>query len=283
MADPIWFSGSSGDVADSRMDAWRRERTGVLEGDASRAQRANELNMQAFLGERARADAMQERDLNRNAIASEAASRTMLNRNQAAQSRADALMLNQQEQPLRDANVAMVKAQTAQINAKTGLDPTTERYNLQLAQSAAVNGGFLAPDHAEKQYGLPSDTSKILYNISKSAQAEIDKQDEELKAAADTMTAWSKNSTALAALKKPEGGFFSGPDKKLQSDYETNLQRLTQMQEQLRKRVEFLQSAKKQDILNQLNPDPQTGAWIYKSPWRPWRLPPEGQTFWQVD
>lgn len=76
MATPIWFSGSSPDAAFAREDAWRRERTGVLEGDRSARAQADAMTLQAFLNNQAREDRLREVDFNRNWQSQEAASRT---------------------------------------------------------------------------------------------------------------------------------------------------------------------------------------------------------------
>lgn len=281
MADnTIWFSGSSPDIARANEDAWRRgEYLTTATGNAERAQHASDLNMQAFLGERARADQLREQDLSRNQDVAQANIRNQANTRDFQARQAELAATRAEQAPMRAATVDYYKAQTA----KMGADPTAEKYNLALAQAAAENGSLLRPDHAAQDFGLPSQTSKILYQLSKANQAEFDKQDAEYQSAADTLTTYNKNSAALTALQKetPKGGWFSSPDAKIQANYDANVQRLTQLQSQLQKRVDFLQSPKKQDILNKLTLDPATGVWTYRSPWRGWRMPGVGEFFRQ--
>lgn len=263
MATPIWFSGSSPDAAFAREDAWRRERTNVLEGDrASRAQ-AEAQSWQAFFNNQQREDQLREIDLSRNQRAEEVAMAQQNNMRNFFAGQAERASDKAEQRPLMEATIAELNARTKSMNPL-----------FKVAQSAAENGLITDPKEAAKQFSIPLDTAKALHTQSKMVQQQIDKEDAELTSAASQLTRYMAARNALKTLgDAPKGGMFwdSQATKDAKAKHVADAAEQERIISQLQKRADYLLGAKGQPLVDRLETNPDTGAYIYNPPPRPWR------------
>lgn len=260
---PIWFSGSSPDAAFAREDQWRRERTNVLEGDRAARANAEAMTFSAFLNNQNREDQLREVDLSRNQRAEEMAMTRDINMRNFFAGQAERASEKAEQRPWMEAQIAETKARTASMNPL-----------LKIAQDAAYNGLILDPKEAARQFSIPLDTAKALHTQSKMVQQQIDKEDAELTSAASQLTRYMAARNALKTLgDAPKGGMFwdSQATKDAKAKHVADAAEQEQIISQLQKRADYLLGAKGQPLVDRLETNPDTGAYIYNPPPRPWR------------
>lgn len=254
--------------------------TRTAEGNRAAAADAERFNIQAFLQAQAADEAARERDsaMRANLFQNEMARRASAEQNAFARS-IDARNFAAQQadkQRAERVNAPYLEAQTGLVKAQTKAAETNGNFNLKLghemASRAAQQGLILSADDAMKKFGLPKEAAESYFMQSKDVQNAYDAQDAELSSAAKIMTAFSKAKREVDALNAtPVASDFWLPGTPNADARKIDLSKPKQVMDALQKRVDYLQSNRRQDILNQLEVDPETGVYTPIIPQRPWR------------
>lgn len=278
MARGFYLYGGTPDALANQQFGYDQFFTRTAEGNRAAMADAERFNIQAFLQAQAADEDARQRDAamraslfqneqSRGAAAEQNAfARSIDARNFAAQE------ANRKKQ--EEINAPLLKAQTElmQAQAKSAAENTNLKLGHELATRAAEQGLILSPKDAEQKFGLPQQTASLYFERSKDIQNALDAQDAEIQSAAKIMTAYQQAKRQLAELAaKPVDSDFwvSGTPNADARKVETD--RIEKALQILQPRVDFLQSNRRQDILSQLQVDPETGVYTPILPQRPWR------------
>lgn len=278
MAREFFLYGSNPDALASQQFGYDQFFTRTAEGNRAAMADAERFNIQAFLQAQAADEAARERDnvmranLAQNNLARQSAAeqtgfaRMIDARNFAAQE-ANRKQQEQINAPIIAAQTELMKAQAKAANENTGL-----KMGHELASRAASQGLIFSPKDAEQKFGLPAQTASLYFEQAKDVQNAIDAQDAELESAAKIMTAYQQAKRKLAEVTaKPIDSDFWVPGTPNADARKVETDQIEKTIQLLQPRVDFLQSNRRQDILSQLQVDPETGVYTPILPQRPWR------------
>ena len=278
MARAFYLYGSSPDSLASQQANYDALFTRTAEGNRAAMADAERFNIQAFLQAQAADEAARERDnvmranlvqndLSRKSAAEQTGFARMIDARNFAAQEANRKQQEQINAPIIAAQTELMKAQAKAANENTGL-----KMGHELASRAAQQGLIFSPKDAEQKFGLPSQTASLYFEQSKDVQSAIDAQDAEIANAAKVMTAYQQAQRKLAEISaKPIDSDFWTPGTPNADARKVETDRIQKVIDVLRPRVEFLQSNRRQDILSQLQIDPETGTYVPILPQRPWR------------
>jgi hypothetical protein len=278
MARGFYLYGSNPDALANQQFGYDQFFTRTAEGNRAAMADAERFNIQAFLQAQAADEAARERDnvmranlvqndLSRKAAAEQTGFARMIDARNFAAQEANRKRQDEINAPIIAAQTELMKAQAKAANENTGL-----KMGHELASRAAQQGLIFSPKDAEQKFGLPTQIASLYFEQAKDVQNAIDAQDSELASAAKIMTAYNQAKRQLAEVTaKPIDSDFWETGTPNADARNAEVAKITETIKLLQPRVDYLQNNRRQDILNQLQIDPETGTYVPILPQRPWR------------